>query len=83
MGSVRVLLLGMGGRTSLDGVLALTRLLWGDYPLAVEQLRWVSSPIPRDRRVCRFCQVDGNVEDEAHVLLDCLDARLVAMRDLF
>ncbi|CCM07264.1 uncharacterized protein FIBRA_09612 [Fibroporia radiculosa] len=62
---------------------ALTRLLCGDHPLAVEQLRQVSPPVPRDRRACHFCLQTGSVEDEAHVLVDCLDARLVALRDPF
>ncbi|KII93966.1 hypothetical protein PLICRDRAFT_70555, partial [Plicaturopsis crispa FD-325 SS-3] len=51
---------------------ALTRLLQGDTPFAVERGRWderYRKRIPREWRLCRFCHV--GVEDECHALLIC------------
>ncbi|KAJ7753051.1 armadillo-type protein [Mycena maculata] len=50
---------------------ALTRLLLSDHNLSVERLRYpvrYRRAIPREERLCRFCQV--GVEDEVHALLD-------------
>ncbi|PPQ87668.1 hypothetical protein CVT26_007208 [Gymnopilus dilepis] len=52
---------------------ALTRLLFSEHCLAVEQLRRKDrrrNPVPRDLRLCRFCLQE--VEDEPHALLYCL-----------
>ncbi|EPS93078.1 hypothetical protein FOMPIDRAFT_1105391, partial [Fomitopsis schrenkii] len=50
---------------------ALIRLLASDHPLAVEQMRRRTPPVPREWRVCRFCARRGSIEDEAHTLLRC------------
>jgi len=60
---------------------ALTRLLLSDHTLSVERLR-LQYPtryrlaIPREHRLCRFCE--GDVEDEVHALLDCDTHALLA-----
>ncbi|EPS95417.1 hypothetical protein FOMPIDRAFT_1085762, partial [Fomitopsis schrenkii] len=51
--------------------LALCRLLAGDSPLAIVQLRRRGLGIQRNRRRCRFCNGFSTVEDEIHVLLEC------------
>jgi len=62
---------------------AITRLVTSDNPLAVEQLRRCMPPVPHERRVCRFCRPRYMIEDEAHMLLDCTDAWLTLLRDVF
>ncbi|KII94046.1 hypothetical protein PLICRDRAFT_36277 [Plicaturopsis crispa FD-325 SS-3] len=61
---------------------ALTRLLTGDSPLAIERGRWPERDrmrIPREWRLCRFCRTE--VEDECHALLECAaNAALVNVR---
>ncbi|KAK7684313.1 hypothetical protein QCA50_012637 [Cerrena zonata] len=51
---------------------ALTRLLVGEHPIAIERLR--RDNIPREWRICRYCQRRGVVEDEAHILLECISS---------
>ncbi len=51
---------------------ALVRLLTFSHTLAVEVLRWTERrcpPVLREDCLCRYCHTE--VEDEAHVLLDC------------
>ncbi len=64
---------------------ALARLVASDHPLAVEQLRRVSTTrrVPRESRTCRFCAISGTIESECHVLLNCTDRRLTDLRDKF
>ncbi|KAI0075149.1 hypothetical protein K474DRAFT_1582168, partial [Panus rudis PR-1116 ss-1] len=64
---------------------AVTRLICSDHPLAVEQLRRVDGvSIRRMWRVCRFCHIQGNVEDEQHVLLYCMgNDAIVHHRNVF
>ncbi|KAH9831457.1 uncharacterized protein C8Q71DRAFT_675673, partial [Rhodofomes roseus] len=50
---------------------ALIRPLASDHPLAVEQMRRRTPPVPREWRVCRFCARRGSIEDETHTLLRC------------
>ncbi|KAI0069520.1 hypothetical protein K474DRAFT_1577863, partial [Panus rudis PR-1116 ss-1] len=51
---------------------ALTRLLCSDHLFAVEQHRRSPYKPRREWRICRFCRFRDCVEDEAHVLLDCV-----------
>lgn len=62
--------------------IALTRLICGDHPFAVEALRRSSgvNRVPREWRICRFCKVRSAVEDEGHILFGCRDTRLTALR---
>ncbi|KAI0330374.1 hypothetical protein GY45DRAFT_1302958 [Cubamyces sp. BRFM 1775] len=64
---------------------AVTRLLFSEHPFAVEQLRRAPAPrpIPRERRVCRFCTDADAIEDEAHMLLRCPAPALRTRRDEF
>ncbi|EPT05441.1 hypothetical protein FOMPIDRAFT_1111341, partial [Fomitopsis schrenkii] len=62
---------------------ALIRLLASDHPLAVEQMRRRTPPVPREWRVCRFCARRGSIEDEAHTLLRCPGAMLAEPRRRF
>lgn len=69
-----------------DHRLALTRLLCAGHCLAIEEMRHKrrrKEPIPRDQRLCRFCQVE--VEDEPHALLYCerIPLPLKIRRELF
>ncbi|KAJ7680747.1 hypothetical protein DFH06DRAFT_972824, partial [Mycena polygramma] len=61
------------------------RLLLGDHTLSVERLRYPARyrlPIPREARLCRFCQ--SEVEDEVHALLICDASPLLKdLRDKF
>ncbi|EPS94264.1 hypothetical protein FOMPIDRAFT_1055251 [Fomitopsis schrenkii] len=69
-------------RNKLDR-LALSRLLAGDSPLAIVQLRRRGAGIQRNRRRCRFCSGLATVEDEIHVLLECTARQLVGLREEF
>ncbi|KAI1795321.1 hypothetical protein LXA43DRAFT_1072063 [Ganoderma leucocontextum] len=62
---------------------ALVRLLVSDHKLAVEALRRVSPQVPRHRRICRLCEVRSAIESELHVLLECRNEQLCAIRDAF
>lgn len=62
---------------------ALTRLLASEHPLAIQRLRHAERYVPRELRICRFCCCANAIEDEAHVLIDCLDNRLVCIREPF
>ncbi|KAI1790169.1 hypothetical protein LXA43DRAFT_891453 [Ganoderma leucocontextum] len=62
---------------------ALTRLLASEHPFAIEVLRRAQPPVPRHWRICRYCQRQSAVETEVHVLFDCPDPRLLALRDPF
>ena len=64
---------------------AITRLVSGDHPLAIEALRRMPAgrKIRREWRVCRFCHDKTAIEDEGHVLLKCTDPRVVALRTEF
>jgi hypothetical protein len=61
---------------------AMTKVLCGDVPLAVERLRWSDNhrlSVPHDERLCRFgCD---SVEDPEHALLHCQHAQLIQLRD--
>ncbi|TFY67951.1 hypothetical protein EVJ58_g1310 [Rhodofomes roseus] len=63
--------------------LALCRLLASDHPLAVEVLRRHTPTVPREQRLCRFCRLQGSVEDEVHVLLKCSAEELRHARKQF
>jgi len=65
---------------------ALTRMLLGEHPLAVEMLRRTGRydvPVPAPLRLCRFCR--EKVETEIHALTECeaqgelIDARREAL----
>lgn len=67
--------------------IAFTRLLLSSHGLAVERLRWTTrarpASVPREDRLCRFCNRLGirEVEDETHATLGCTsDPRLVELR---
>lgn len=60
---------------------AIARLVCADHPFAVEQLRRTKRKIAREDRICRFCEIDGVVETEIHVLLHCTDDRLARLRN--
>ena len=60
---------------------AFIRLLTSDHPFAVELGRRISPPVPRHRRICRFCHCQGAVEDEVHILLECQNDRLLQLRE--
>lgn len=64
---------------------ALNNFLLSDHNLAIEVLRYSTRsapPIPRERRLCRFCQ--DAVEDEIHAAFICNgDAGLVLARERF
>ncbi|KAI0753475.1 hypothetical protein C8Q80DRAFT_1249994 [Daedaleopsis nitida] len=63
---------------------ALTRLLTSEHPFAIETLRRTTPPVPRPRRICRFCRTKRwAVEDELHVLLECEHERLSQRRESF
>ncbi|KAH9910531.1 uncharacterized protein B0H18DRAFT_1068269, partial [Fomitopsis serialis] len=62
---------------------AICRLLASDHPFAIEGLRRRSPPIPREWRICRFCQGRNMVEDEAHVLMCCQADILRSLRAHF
>lgn len=62
---------------------AIARLLASEHPFAVEVLRRVQPDVPRAWRVCRYCRRRGAVETEAHVLMECVDDRVVQLRDAF
>ncbi|KAH9839683.1 uncharacterized protein C8Q71DRAFT_458680 [Rhodofomes roseus] len=62
---------------------ALCRLLASDSPLAVEVLRRRTPLVPREQRTCRFCERQGSVEDEIHVLLLCPSEQLRQSRERF
>ncbi|EIW51116.1 uncharacterized protein TRAVEDRAFT_54882 [Trametes versicolor FP-101664 SS1] len=57
------------------------RLLAGVPPYAIETMR--RHHVPREWRICRFCQARGAVEDESHILFSCPDPALVAARELY
>lgn len=62
---------------------ALTRLVCSDHPLAVEQgRRTVPATVP-NWRICRFCRLQGAIETEAHVLIDCSSPLLEPLREEF
>ncbi|KAL1739897.1 hypothetical protein HDZ31DRAFT_48578 [Schizophyllum fasciatum] len=51
---------------------ALTRLMFSEHPLAVEQLRRATRyhrAFERHERICRLCH--GEVEDEMHIISTC------------
>lgn len=62
---------------------AITRLLTSEHPFAVETLRRSQPPVPRDRRGCRFCKQQGTVEDELHMVFNCIDERVQQLRRMF
>ncbi|OJT04908.1 hypothetical protein TRAPUB_4335 [Trametes pubescens] len=62
---------------------AMTRLHVSDHPLAIEELRRCTPPIPRVRRICRFCKKRWAVEDECHVLIECMGDAVQARRATF
>lgn len=64
---------------------ALCRLVFSEHILAVELLRRApaASPIPRHRRICRFCELRWAIEDEGHALLECPAPRLASLRTSF
>lgn len=62
---------------------AMTRLHVSDHPLAIEELRRHRPPVPRARRICRFCKKRWAVEDECHVLIECTGEEVEARRALF
>ncbi|KAH9856691.1 hypothetical protein C2E23DRAFT_772152 [Lenzites betulinus] len=62
---------------------AVTRLWVSEHPLAIEQLRRRTPPVPRARRICRFCEKRWAVEDERHVLIECTADYIQTLRDVF
>ncbi|KAM5531362.1 hypothetical protein V8D89_014955 [Ganoderma adspersum] len=62
---------------------AFIRLVVSDHTLAVETLCRVSPPIPQDRRICHFCCRRSAIESELHILLECTNEDLCALREEF
>jgi len=46
------------------------------------QIQRYNQGVPYEQRVCDRCALN-NVQDEAHVILDCPDAQLVSLRNQF
>ena len=46
------------------------------------QIQRYNQGVPFEQRVCDRCALN-NVQDEAHVILDCPDAQLVSLRNQF
>jgi hypothetical protein len=64
--------------------MSLTRLLLSCHPLALEKLRQTEHrrpKIPRDLRLCRFCQAE--IESPEHALFECIEnPEIVYLRDV-
>ena len=64
---------------------AITKLITGDHPLAIETLRRLPSnaAVRREWRVCRFCRLRDAIEAEGHILLDCKSNVMTSLRTQF
>lgn len=62
---------------------ALTRLVCSDHPLAVEQGRRRVPATALNWRICRFCRLQGAIETETHILIDCSSPLLEPLREEF
>ena len=51
----------------------------GDHPLGVEAL-WRMPANQSIRRIRRFCRKRNAIEDECHLILQCLDPRVTMLR---
>ncbi|KAJ7760064.1 hypothetical protein DFH07DRAFT_691165, partial [Mycena maculata] len=63
---------------------ALTRMILSSHSLAVERRRWTErgkSIVPREWRLCRFCE--ESVEDPAHAMFLCDHPELMQVRESF
>ncbi|TFK85270.1 hypothetical protein K466DRAFT_197403 [Polyporus arcularius HHB13444] len=58
----------------------LTRLLVCEHPFAAHRRRFLHDGTPPDWWICRFCRDVRCVEDEGHVLFECVNDGLIKAR---
>ncbi|TFK91731.1 hypothetical protein K466DRAFT_482094, partial [Polyporus arcularius HHB13444] len=58
----------------------LTRLLACEHPFAAHRRRFLNDGTPPAWWICRFCRNAQCVEDEGHVLFDCVNKDLIKTR---